>query len=125
MIMPSCGTGARIHGSQIRLEEAALISPAANKFLYCDATPLTTHFDSLELFHRAAPELETLAQRHYHHHLLCADDLPFTQDGTRRDSVIRSKGQAWYLENLSHLRQATLDGSIQSRIAETRVVIGA
>lgn len=109
---------------QIRREEAALLNPATHRFLFCDTTPLTTLFYSHELFHRAAPELKILAQRFYHHLLLCADDFPFTQDGTRRDSAFRSKGQAWYRERLCQRRHTTLQGSLPSRIARTRVAIG-
>lgn len=110
---------------QVRREEAALVNPATHRFLFCDTTPVTTLFYSHELFQRSAPELETLALRPYHHLLLCGDDFPFEQDGTRRDSIFRSKGQTWYREKLGSFPHAILMGSVPSRIAQARAVIGA
>jgi NadR type nicotinamide-nucleotide adenylyltransferase len=110
---------------QIRREEAALRNTATHRFLFCDTTPLTTLFYSNELFGRADPELETLARRAYHHLFLCADDLPFDQDGTRRDAAFRSKGQAWYRERLSRQQHTTLTGSLSSRISQARMVLGS
>lgn len=110
---------------QIHREESALLNPATQRFLFCDTTPLTTLFYSHELFHRAAPELETLARRPYHHLLLCTDDFPFAQDGTRRDAAFRSKGQSWYNGQLRNRPHVVLNGLLPTRIAQTRVVIKA
>jgi NadR type nicotinamide-nucleotide adenylyltransferase len=110
---------------QIRREEAALRNPATHRFLFCDTTPLTTLFYSHELFQRAAPELEILARREYHHLFLCADDFPFDQDGTRRDDAFRKKGQAWYRERFIQQHYTTLTGSMACRIALARAVVGA
>ena len=109
---------------QIRREEMELRNPTTHRFLICDTTPLTTLFYSHELFGRAAPELDTLARREYHHLFLCADDFPFDQDGTRRDAAFRSKGQAWYCERLSQHHYTTLVGSMASRIFRVRAVLG-
>jgi NadR type nicotinamide-nucleotide adenylyltransferase len=108
---------------QIRREEEALVNPSTHRFLFCDTTPLTTLFYSYELFQRAAPELKTLAQRHYHPILLCADDFPFHQDGTRRDSAFRSKGQSWYLDHPGQQPDLILHGSMPSRISQVRALI--
>jgi HTH-type transcriptional regulator, transcriptional repressor of NAD biosynthesis genes len=110
---------------QVRREEAALLDPATHRFLFCDTTPLTTLFYSHEMFHRAAPELEVLAQRFYHHLILCADDFPFAQDGTRRDAGFRTQGQNWYLANLANRVYGMVDGCLQSRITQSRAIIGA
>lgn len=109
---------------QVRREDAALRNPATCRFLICDTTPLTTLFYSHELFGKAAPELETLARREYHHLFLCANDFPFDQDGTRRDDAFRSKGQAWYREQLRQQHYTTLAGSMASRISRVRAVVG-
>ncbi|MES2440055.1 MAG: ATPase, partial [Verrucomicrobiota bacterium] len=71
------------------------------------------------------PELEALARRTYQHLLLCADDFPFVQDGTRRDAGFRTKGQKWYLEKLATSCHHLVHGCQQSRIAGSRAVIGA
>lgn len=110
---------------QVRREEAALLNPATHRFLFCDTTPLTTLFYCRELFQRAAPELETLARRPYHHLLLCADDFAFQQDGTRRDPDFRSKGQLWYCELLQQIRHTVMHGPVRSRIEQARAVLGA
>ncbi len=109
---------------QIRREEAALVCPATQRFLFCDTTPLTTLFYSQELFQRTAPELISLGRRHYHHTFLCADDFPFHQDGTRRDPAFRRKGQTWYRERLRQQPYTTLHGSIRSRISRVLALIG-
>jgi HTH-type transcriptional repressor of NAD biosynthesis genes len=103
---------------QIRREEEALLDPATHRFLFCDTTPLTTLFYSHEMFHRAAPELEALAQRPYHHIILCGDDIPFAQDGTRRDASFRAKGQHWYREQLRGKTYLTVQGPTPDRIEQ-------
>lgn len=110
---------------QIRREEAALLDPATHRFLFCDTTPLTTLFYSHEMFDRAVPELEALARRHYHRLILCADDFPFAQDGTRGDAAFRTKGQNWYLDHLANRCYEVVQGCPQSRIEKSREIIGA
>lgn len=110
---------------QIRREEEALLDPATHRFLFCDTTPLTTLFYSHEIFHRATPELESLARRPYHHLILCADDFPFAQDGTRRDAAFRTKGQNWYMETLANSSYELVHGCLPGRIARSRAIICA
>ncbi|MGB6222566.1 AAA family ATPase [Haloferula sp.] len=105
---------------QVRREEAALLENGTHRFLFCDTTPLTTLFYSREMFGRAAPELTQLAGRSYHHLFLCDDDFPFSQDGTRRDSGFRAKGQDWYREQLRELPHQSLHGPLRSRMAQVR-----
>ena len=108
---------------QIRREEEALLDPATHRFLFCDTTPLTTLFYSHEMFHRAAPELEALARRFYHHLILCADDFPFDQDGTRRDAAFRTHGQSWYTETLANSSYGLVHGCLPDRIAKSLGII--
>ena len=84
---------------QVAREEAAL--GRADRWLVCDTTPLVTMFYSEAMFGRVDPELETLAGRAYDLHLLCAADLPFVQDGTRRDEAFRARQNGWYEERLA------------------------
>ena len=90
---------ADIGREQVQREEAA--SLVANRFVVCDTSPLTTLFYSLVLFGKAAPGLEKLALRPYDLVVLCGDEFEFVQDGTRRNSAFREKGQAWYREALA------------------------
>jgi len=110
---------------QIRREEKALLSPTTHQYLICDTSPLTTLFYSMETFGRVAPELESLAQRRYHHLILCDDDFDFVQDGTRRDPAFRKKGQKWYCQRLGDSKYSVVQNSLSDRIAQARAIIGA
>jgi len=83
---------------QVELEESA--ARHAHRYLFCDTSPLTTLFYSLEMFGRAEPALEALSHRPYDLQVLCAPDFEFVQDGTRRDAAFRQRQHEWYLENL-------------------------
>ena len=110
---------------QIRREEAAMLSPDTHRFVICDTTPLTTLFYSQELFGYANAELVALSRRPYDHLVLCADDFPFVQDGTRQGEAFRQKGQAWYLQNLTAKQHLRACGALPSRIAAIRAFLGA
>jgi len=88
----------QIAKEQIAREQAA--AAGASRWLFCDTSPLTTLFYSLDLFGRAAPELEQLAARSYDLVALCAPDFEFVQDGTRRDPAFRDRQDRWYREEL-------------------------
>jgi HTH-type transcriptional regulator, transcriptional repressor of NAD biosynthesis genes len=105
---------------QIRREEAAVLSPDTHHFVICDTTPLTTLFYSHELFGRVAPELVSLSLRPYDHVVLCADDFPFVQDGTRRDETFRTHGQHWYQARLTDRAYHLASGSLETRISALR-----
>lgn len=105
---------------QIRREEAALLAPQTQRFLICDTTPLTTLFYAHELFGRAAPELEELARRPYAHVVLCADDFPFAQDGTRRGETFRRHGQEFYRRQLDGRPHHLAVGTLSERLAALR-----
>jgi NadR type nicotinamide-nucleotide adenylyltransferase len=98
-----------------REQQAALRS---NRFLFCDTSPLTTLFYSVEMFGRADAALEALALRPYELHVLCAPDFEFVQDGTRRDAEFRRRQHAWYVEQLERrgLRYLLVEGSVRARV---------
>jgi NadR type nicotinamide-nucleotide adenylyltransferase len=89
----------RIARRQVALEEEA--ARRANRFLFCDTSPLTTLFYSRHLFGRAGSELERLANRSYGTVVLCAPDFPFIQDGTRQPESFRALQHEWYLRELA------------------------
>lgn len=103
--------------TQVEHENAA--AERASRYLVCDTSPLTTLFYSGALFGRAEPELQRLAERPYGHILLCADDFPFVQDGTRQDDSFRRRQQAWYRDQLTRRGWAyhELRGSLSERVA--------
>ena len=84
---------------QVAAEEEA--AGRANRYLFCDTSPLTTLFYSHFLFGRAEPALERLADRSYDLTVLCGADFPFVQDGTRQSDSLRSRQHTWYLSELA------------------------
>lgn len=101
---------------QVEREQSA--ASGANRYLFCDTSPLTTLFYSLELFGRAEPELETLSRRKYDLHVLCAPDFKFVQEGTRRDATFRQRQHEWYLQNLAQraIPYLLAAGTIEARL---------
>jgi HTH-type transcriptional regulator, transcriptional repressor of NAD biosynthesis genes len=114
----------RIAREQIRREDAA--AEAARGFVFCDTSPLTTFFYSLEMFDRADIELIVAAQRAYSLIVLCAPDFPFVQDGTRRDSTFRERQHVWYQTELATrgLPYVTARGSLVERGRFVRQLLG-
>lgn len=109
---------------QIRREDAAV--DVARGFVFCDTSPLTTLFYSLDIFGRADIELTVAAQRAYSAVVLCAPDFPFVQDGTRRDEAFRAKQHAWYEHELAArgVSYATARGSLAERSQFVQQLIG-
>ena len=108
----------RIAEGQIAAEDAA--ARTANRWLFCDTSPLTTLFYSRELFGRAEPELEALAERPYDLTVLCAPDFPFVQDGTRRDERFRTRQHDWYRRALARAKSPgmVVHGGVADRVAQ-------
>ena len=108
---------------QIQREEDAAMR--ANRFLFCDTSPLTTLFYSRHLFGRAEPILERLANRAYDFTILCAPDFAFVQDGTRQPESFRRRQHEWYLAELARrgLSCVVATGSIESRVAQIRAAL--
>ncbi|WP_242525342.1 AAA family ATPase [Lysobacter changpingensis] len=88
-----------IASTQVAREEA--LTREANRYLLCDTTPLTTMLYSQAMFGRVSDELRRLAERPYDRILLCAPDVPFVQDGTRRDEAFRQWQHNWYARELN------------------------
>jgi HTH-type transcriptional repressor of NAD biosynthesis genes len=109
---------------QIRREESAI--DVARAFVFCDTSPLTTLFYSLDMFGRAEPELLLAAQRRYSLIVLCAPDFPFIQDGTRRDEAFRQHQTDWYESQLvaRGVSYVTAYGSLAERCHFVRELLG-
>lgn len=109
---------------QIRREESAI--DVARAFVFCDTSPLTTLFYSLEMFGQAEPDLLLAAQRQYSLVVLCAPDFPFIQDGTRRDEAYRQHQTAWYESQLlaRGVSYVTACGSLAERSHFVRELLG-
>ena len=109
---------------QIQREETAAMH--ANRFLFCDTSPLTTLFYSNHLFGKAEPILERLAERRYDFTILCAPDCSFVQDGTRQPETFRVRQHEWYLKELANRGIACrlVTSSLDVRISQTRDLLG-
>lgn len=94
----------------------------ANRYLFCDTSPLTTLFYCEEMFRVASPELRSYADRPYSHTILCAPDFPFAQDGTRRDAAFRDRQHAWYKRELEARATPYLEvsGELENRVRTVR-----
>ena len=99
---------------------AAAATPAAQRWLVCDTSPLTTWFYCMEMFGRFEAELAQLADHRYDLVLLCAPDFPFIQDGTRRDDSFRLRQDAWYRAELARrgIAFVVLEGPLEQRVAK-------
>jgi HTH-type transcriptional regulator, transcriptional repressor of NAD biosynthesis genes len=115
---------ATIADEQIRREEAAV--DTARAFVFCDTSPLTTLFYSLDMFGGAEPDLVLAAQRTYSSVVLCAPDFPFVQDGIRRDDAFRQHQHAWYEAQFSArgIYYITARGSLRERTQFVRQTLG-
>ncbi len=104
--------------------ETALVQHA-KRWLLCDTTPLTTLCYSRELFGRANPRLEALAQRTYDTILLCAPDFPFIQDGTRRDTEFRTRQHDLYQSVLERdqIPYIVLAGPLEQRVRHAETLL--
>lgn len=109
-----------LHIGQVQRARESEFAQRADRWLFCDTTPLTNLFYSLEMYGRAADELTELAQSRYDIVVLCAPDIPFIQDGTRRDTDFRCRQHKWYQDRLQQkqIPYTVLAGSLQARLAQ-------
>lgn len=96
------------------------LAEKADRFLFCDTTPLTTLFYSQHLFSQVDPRLVTLAQRPYHRTFFCLTDFPFVQDGTREGASLQPKQNQWYQRELAArgINAHVASGSLSTRIRQ-------
>lgn len=99
---------------QVRREALACTAP----YLVCDTSPLTTLFYALDQFGSAPQALKELAERDYALVVLCGDEFPFVQDGTRQGEAFRHRQQVWYEAELSarNIPFLRVQGSLPERI---------
>lgn len=115
-----------LHIAQAQIAREEMLSQQANRWLFCDTTPLTTLFYSQDLFGKADPVLTALAQRRYDHVFLCAPDFDFVQDGTRRGDAFRTLQHQWYARELKEreIQFSVLTGSTADRSAAVLAKLG-
>ncbi|MFC4452605.1 AAA family ATPase [Deinococcus sonorensis] len=103
------------------LEQEAATSRKAHRYVFSDTHAATTLMWSYLLTGTALPELHALAEAcrtRYTHTFVCADDLPFEQDGWRSNKAVRSVQQAFILQDLQTrgVPYVLLHGTVEQRI---------
>lgn len=102
-----------IASTQVAREQAALAQ--ANRYLFCDTTPLMTAVYSRHYFHGIDAQLEALVQRHrYDITLVTAPDIPWVADGLQRES-----------EEVSRIVSRLLHEELVARAIPYRLVEGS
>lgn len=117
-------------GGQLKFEDMLIIAQTqlehqkqkmqdADKWLFCDTSPLTTMFYSQAMFGKVDDELKRLADTAYDFVFLCDADFDFVQDGTRQEATFRLEQQKWYegALNARAIPYARLSGSVEARIS--------
>lgn len=103
-------------------------STRAQRFLFCDTTPLMTALYSRQYWGRVDPQLARLDSRHdYAWTLVTAPDTPWEPDGLQRESEeVRQKVHRMLVETLDARRipYVLLGGSLAQRIAEVEALLG-
>lgn len=109
-----------LHIGEVQVAREEETAGRANHYLFCDTSPLTTLFYCLEDHGRAEPALWALAKRKYDVYVLCAPDIPFDQDGTRRDQAFRQQQHDWYEEQLTAMGAAWVEvrGDVAERVEQ-------
>lgn len=101
-----------IASTQVAREDAALAG--ANRYLFCDTTPLMTAIYSRHYFHGIDAQLAALVARHrYDVTLVCAPDIPWVADGLQRES-----------EDVSRIVNRMLFEELQARAIPYALVSG-
>lgn len=118
----------RIAKRHRELEDAAMRT--ANRYLFVDTNAITTMFLGYVYEGDGLPELTELAraaEHRYHHVFLCADDIPFVQDGWRDDSVWRSRAQSLVRYDLAvrGVQYTVVSGSLEERVRQVRATLEA
>jgi HTH-type transcriptional regulator, transcriptional repressor of NAD biosynthesis genes len=100
----------------------------ARGYLFIDTNAITTLFFSYYYNQGGLAELHHLAndcKNRYHHVFVCADDIPFEQDGWRDNAVWRGRMQGMVLHDLdcSGIHYTVVSGSLEQRVQKVKTVL--
>lgn len=119
--------GEQLQIAMVQLEKEEHAAQAANRFLFCDTTPLMTALYSCHYFGRADGELEALANRHaYQFTLVTAPDSPWTPDGLQRESEsVRQSIHATLIATLEtkKIAYSLLNGDLTNRVRQAEQLL--
>ncbi|MDX2005622.1 MAG: AAA family ATPase [Meiothermus sp.] len=113
------------------LEDAArlrLLGEGRGGYVFSDTNALTTLFFSYYYHQGGLPELHRIANlcnERYHHVFVCADDIPFAQDGWRDNEAWRGRMQGLVLHDLDSrgIPYTLVWGSLEGRVRQVRQVL--
>ena len=100
----------------------------AQRFLFCDTSPLMTALYSRQYWNRVDPQLARLDSSHdYAWTLVTAPDSPWEPDGLQRESEeVRQKVHRMLLETLDAraIPYVLLEGSLPQRLRQVELLLG-
>jgi HTH-type transcriptional regulator, transcriptional repressor of NAD biosynthesis genes len=97
-------------------------------WVFVDTNAITTAFLGYAYEGHAPAEVLSLAraaETRYHHVFVCADDIPFEQDGWRDDTVWRSRAQNMirYDLDVRSVAYTVVSGDLETRVAQVKSVL--
>jgi cytidyltransferase-like protein len=100
----------------------------ARGYLFVDTNAVTTLFFSYYYNQGGLKELHDLAndcKNRYHHVFVCADDIPFEQDGWRDNEIWRARMQGMVLHDLDSrgIHYTVVRGSLEERVQQVKTVL--
>jgi NadR type nicotinamide-nucleotide adenylyltransferase len=114
----------QIHIARTQLEREAEAAPRAQRFLFCDTTPLMTAVYSRHYFGGIDAQLAPLADEHpqrYDLTLVTAADIPWEADGLMRENEeVSITINRMLMEELSArgISCVPVSGSVEQRVAQ-------
>lgn len=116
--------------AQLHRQAETEAAQKARRYLFVDTSALTTLLLGYCFGHfkQAPPELLAYAddcRERYTHHFVCADDIPFEQDGVRESEAWRARVQLLVLDDLKArgIDFTVLRGSVEERAAQVKRVL--
>jgi HTH-type transcriptional regulator, transcriptional repressor of NAD biosynthesis genes len=115
-------------GRFIDKDSSSLPNIDSRGYVFIDTNAITTLFFSYYYNQGGSAELHHLAndcKNRYHHVFVCADDIPFTQDGWRDNEVWRGRMQGMVLHDLESrgIHYTVVTGSLEQRIRQVKSVL--
>jgi hypothetical protein len=97
-------------------------------YLFVDTNAITTMFFSHYYNRDSRPDLRKLADDcriRYQHVIVCADDIPFEQDGWRDNLVWRGRMQGMVVHDLAvrGISHSTVHGSLEQRVEQVKAIL--
>ena len=101
---------------------------AEHDYIFCDTSTLTTYWYSEQFFGIATPTLGRMAYeslKRYDYVFICDTDIPFDQDGTRKNDEFRTRGNIFFKTwlDMYGVPYTILSGSIEQRMNTLKSIL--